>query len=1095
MFRILHLSDLHARQSSRWSTDAILLSARNVLLRESAQVNFDVLAFTGDIAFSGKAEEYDIAAQWIEDVCLSPSGLNLDQERVLCVPGNHDVDRQHIGAAANAIEEALAAATCQNDIAHYYNDAESRRILFQRHHAYIAFCERLRGDTLLSSPSWTQRFDFGEYSVSFEGFCTSWLCRGEDDKGRLLVGQPQLTERMSNRQNSDLLIALMHHPLEDLMEFDGQNVQEHLRTHHHISLRGHLHRPDSVIRSTPTGGYLEIAAGALHEQFDAPNRFNIIDIDDNLAEVRIRTYLWSHNQWILDRNQYPDSPDGVHCVRLRGTPGDHLGSAMPSVEAPDVGITLPEPAHPGVLSSADDSAPLNEQREQSERANEYLKVFPRFHGDPRPEDLAIRQSQQEDALLLLEMRRQVAIYAEWGTNPTSFLRVLVRRIRQQHGTVDVFHARCGGASTGSELQAALAMQAQLSATSFGAMLRDSGRSVLILDDVRAEIESSDGSEPTVSDTIATFLDYCPELTVITVCEGLKPFGFDQSVCITLGPLDSADTREYMSAHRHTPVELDSIVDYDRVRKATGGLPMHIDTLMEALAYTDLNGALFDTFVPRPDNTSSLPERIALEISKLASAQDDVSSRAYSMLMALCVLEQGESLNLLRRIQPQSPLWPKHARMLEDLGLLDVVDSSLTRNDEFDRGGRRDKLLRVPRVVRDYVIRTMVPQLRRDLVFSACTLYFGSDWRVGALRVRSRPSSSSYATSAESCNEMGVIRLLLSESIDANPPCTTQEAMTVALKYVDHLHNKGLYGEGYEAARDVLGIADSIPSLFQCTTEIAEIHIIAGKCARMIGERAASVHLLNAALPDARASGVRSRIESVLISLALAHEGLGNKHEAIQSANEVIELAASNSSNYLQAKAIIAGFEDDEESRQRQLVALERRARNHRHFTVADNIALDLASKATNTDEVLRHLAAVRSRHEREYNYVRATIRRIETLLNAGRASEITDLDRHDLSVSYSLCHSQRLGGVFEWCHRVFWNYLESTGDHRALRQLFLHSSFMWRLKGDVESEVRYVRKLEGHQLQFEKHGGFFSALIRYCNARLRALLPNGGEVQ
>ena len=121
MFRILHISDLHAREQSRWSTDALLLAARSVLLNETNQHNIDVLAFTGDIAFSGKPQEYQIAFEWIEDFCLSPSGLNLDPSQLLFVPGNHDVDRAKITPVAEAIEDSLLRASSQEDVAKYFN--------------------------------------------------------------------------------------------------------------------------------------------------------------------------------------------------------------------------------------------------------------------------------------------------------------------------------------------------------------------------------------------------------------------------------------------------------------------------------------------------------------------------------------------------------------------------------------------------------------------------------------------------------------------------------------------------------------------------------------------------------------------------------------------------------------------------------------------------------------------------------------------------------------------------------------------------------------------------------------------------------------
>ncbi len=1090
MFRILHLSDLHARDATRWATVPILTEARELLLRESDRDNIDVLAFTGDIAYSGKPREYEIAEEWIESACLSPSGLNLDRDRILFVPGNHDVDRALIRPSATALEDALARATSQEKVAAFYTDSGSLSTLHERHQAYSAFCERIRRDTSLALSSWTQHFEYHGLRIAFEGYCSSWLCRGDDDPGRLLIGQPQLSERQVLRSSTDILIALLHHPLSDLMPFDEKNVDTHFRNHHQLVLRGHLHDPAAVFSRSNLGSYMQIAAGSLYETFQYPNSFNIIDLSDDLMSVDVRTYVWTQGKWILHRNLNPDSTDGILHESLsyrstRGAQRDSTDAATPLVTAPD-------PTELQIVNTDSDAPQPTSAEEATKLAKLQLDGFPRFKDEVRPEDMAVRQSLLEEALLAADASRFVEIRAEWGTNPHAFIRALATRLKQQHGSLTVLHARCSGASTGPELQTALALNARLPVSVLGAALGQAGNCLILLDDVRL-YEEPPSHEASARETIQTFLDVCEGLTIVALSQG--PLRINSDSTIQLGPLDAADTRAYMSAHQDHAIDLDSAVDYDRIHKATGGLPRHIDTLLQALAYTDINGALFDFSSAPPSEADDLPIDITGEIVALASASDEPSTRAYTMLTVLCILEQGESLDVIKRIQPQSPLWPIHAKLLEDIGLLDVIDESPNRKHRITRPSRRDKLLRVPRVVRDYVNASLSQPEKNKLIDAAASLYFGSDWKTGSLRVRSRPSSPSDAMSTESSNEVAIVRNILTGSPQkVSALCSVEQAMTLALKYVKHLHSKGLYGEAYEAARDFLGVIDNIPELADCHIEVAELQLLAGKSARMLGEHSVSVDMLTAALPVARASGVKDRIEDVLISLALSHEGQRAKHEAIAAANEVISISQKNSGHYLQAQAIIAGFEEDDSQRRDALIRLETRARNKEHITVADNIAIHLARESNDTEEKLAHLARVRTIHEREYNYVRATIMRIETLLDASRLPEITDLDKRDLVRSYNLCFTQRMGGIFDWCHRVMWRFLEAIGDRNALRQLFMYSSFIWRLRGDTESELRYVQALSQEDLPSVQHEpGRVAALIRYCQARIALLLAGSSN--
>jgi 3',5'-cyclic AMP phosphodiesterase CpdA len=64
--RILHLSDFHLREKTRWDSDPVLDGLAETIRRIVAEgPKPGVVAITGDIAFSGKAAEYEVARRWI----------------------------------------------------------------------------------------------------------------------------------------------------------------------------------------------------------------------------------------------------------------------------------------------------------------------------------------------------------------------------------------------------------------------------------------------------------------------------------------------------------------------------------------------------------------------------------------------------------------------------------------------------------------------------------------------------------------------------------------------------------------------------------------------------------------------------------------------------------------------------------------------------------------------------------------------------------------------------------------------------------------------------------------------------------------------
>jgi tetratricopeptide (TPR) repeat protein len=531
--------------------------------------------------------------------------------------------------------------------------------------------------------------------------------------------------------------------------------------------------------------------------------------------------------------------------------------------------------------------------------------------------------------------------------------------------------------------------------------------------------------------LETVLEFCPKLVIILTIPISANISKAPSAVIRLGPLDAADTREYMKAHDDHAVRLASAAEYDRVSRATGGLPGYLDRLVESLNYTDLNSALSEFDTPTVDAHAHLPSSTVEKINSLLRDTDDFSNRTATLLSILSILEKGELLSVIKRIVPTAPIWGEHAKNLEDCGMLDVIDTA-SQNYDARRAvaNSNEKVLRVPRVVRDYVLNQISDAEHMTLAKSAATLYFGADWRQGHVRMRRRPAFSPAVTAHRFSNEMRLLRYLLFQQ-RVNTKLTVENSLSLIISYVTYLQTKGFYGEAYEASCDFLGLILTDADLADRESEISELQTIGGKCARMIGEKTIAIDLLSKALSTVRGGSNKERVSDVLLSMALSYESLGNKHDAIKNSEEVIKLSPNVSANSIQAKAIIAGFTSDRKERLKKLRALSTRAANHRFYTVADNILLDLAEEAGDPEEALRHLATVRTRRDLEYNYVRATVRRIDTLIKAGRLSEINELDREDLGRCYAMAYSQRLTGIFNYCHRVIWKYLEEIGDIKA----------------------------------------------------------------
>ena len=117
--RFVHLSDLHFGQEKHGTLPkheavrkAVLKDVTELAAKRGAASR---ILITGDVAFSGKAEEYKAAAQWLDELTKACGCKETD---ISTIPGNHDCDRDEISASARIIYGVLRSGSPQTAQAH-----------------------------------------------------------------------------------------------------------------------------------------------------------------------------------------------------------------------------------------------------------------------------------------------------------------------------------------------------------------------------------------------------------------------------------------------------------------------------------------------------------------------------------------------------------------------------------------------------------------------------------------------------------------------------------------------------------------------------------------------------------------------------------------------------------------------------------------------------------------------------------------------------------------------------------------------------------------------------------------------------------------
>jgi predicted MPP superfamily phosphohydrolase len=267
LFSWIQLSDIHIGHGDR----AYQLNQMRILealaqdidgVRERDECPMPGAVFvTGDIAFSGKTEQYTQAATWLKKVAAI---VGLDAAQVFVVPGNHDVDR----TADKDILTSLTVGAVRgglktlDDILH---DDGSRALLARRMAAYCAFAADFgpageAGDRLF----WTHtRVAESGTKVRLLGLDTALLAAGDDDKGKLALGEVQI--QLLRSAKDELTIVLTHHPLHWLSDHAVAAAQ--MAQHADVHVSGHVHEAESMSQWGGGGtGILRVVAGAAHNE-------------------------------------------------------------------------------------------------------------------------------------------------------------------------------------------------------------------------------------------------------------------------------------------------------------------------------------------------------------------------------------------------------------------------------------------------------------------------------------------------------------------------------------------------------------------------------------------------------------------------------------------------------------------------------------------------------------------------------------------------------------------------------------------------------------------------------------------------------------
>jgi 3',5'-cyclic AMP phosphodiesterase CpdA len=440
---ILHLSDPQFGRNHRFgrlapaasdgSMDSLFVRLQDDLeiLKKNHELVPDLLAVTGDLAEWGKKTEFEDIFSFLDRMA---GLLGLKRDRVLIVPGNHDINRK----------------SCESYFAHCEADDQEPKFPFwPKLRQYTDFFQRFYAGfpeiRFTEQEPWTL-FQVPELKVVVAGLNSTMKESHRDCDHYGWVGEEQLrwfaARLRSYHERGWLRLGLVHHnvfrrAIEDEENLrDTDELRRRLSDQLNLLLHGHTHegRLEWLGQKLPvlsTGSASVVQAARPHE---VPNQYQVIRVYPERIWYGTRQYAPDQKRWIGDTRSSPKGDEWFHeesipFENVEGTFGhrgtvdsartDHLAAVVEAYRTYVATTFRRQTLHELCIYAEDQDLP---------GGLALLDIFipQAVHLSPPPKDLPRRLELEAKPVEYLRLDEMESAQLPWGDSPpTSIEEVLL----------------------------------------------------------------------------------------------------------------------------------------------------------------------------------------------------------------------------------------------------------------------------------------------------------------------------------------------------------------------------------------------------------------------------------------------------------------------------------------------------------------------------------------------------------------------------------------------------------------------------------------------------------------------------------------------
>ena len=305
---IVHLSDIHLSQNNNI---AVLKKSEiaNTICNNVKECDHTFIITSGDIAFSGKNDEYDLAIEFYGELekKLKESQICFD---FLFVPGNHDCNFEGDLSVRNLILDGLNNdETKLNDSV--LNHLAATQFNFSNFNSSVCTMEPIFDNNIVK----IYASKIKEQSYNFFMFNTSLFSKKREDIGVMKLPyefSKAITDKITVAPD-DINIIAMHHPFHWNDNDTYKDIKNYIESMANYLFLGHEHVYDSNYKRTKDGRNVNTFEGRLFSNKNILDGFGLIKIDNNNVTKKVFSWITECFEEIENSSyQVENSKNGVH---------------------------------------------------------------------------------------------------------------------------------------------------------------------------------------------------------------------------------------------------------------------------------------------------------------------------------------------------------------------------------------------------------------------------------------------------------------------------------------------------------------------------------------------------------------------------------------------------------------------------------------------------------------------------------------------------------------------------------------------------------------------------------------------------------------